>query len=58
MERNAMKHSVHLFLLLVLMGMASCRPAVVDPVAVKEAVSTQLATFPESRLQDLYKSFF
>jgi len=53
-----MKHSVHLFLLLVLMGMASCRPAVVDPVAVKEAVSTQLATFPESRLQDLYKSFF
>jgi hypothetical protein len=53
-----MKRSIHLFLLLLLMGMASCKPAVVDPVAVREAVSTQLGTFPESRLQDLYKSFF
>lgn len=30
----------------------------VDPAAVKAAVSTQLETYPQSRLQDLYKSFF
>ena len=30
----------------------------VDSEAVKAAVAAQLETFPESRLQDLYKSFF
>ena len=53
-----MRHSVKLTILFLLVGMASCKPAGIDPVAVKEAVATQLATFPESRLQDLYKSFF
>ena len=53
-----MTRSVHLFLLFVLICITSCGRAVVDPVAVKEAVSTQLENYPESRLQDLYKSFF
>ena len=29
-----------------------------DSAAVKAAISNQLETYPESRLQDLYKSFF
>lgn len=29
-----------------------------DPAAVRSAVASQLDAFPESRLQDLYKSFF
>lgn len=45
-------------LVLCLLSLASCTPAVVDPVAVKSAVATQMEYFPESRLQDLYKSFF
>jgi len=52
-----MNRAAHL-LLFVLLGIVSCKPSVVDPVAVKEAVATQLETFPASRLQDLYKSFF
>ena len=53
-----MKRLLHLFLSFVLIGAASCKSSVADPVAVKEAVAIQLETFPESRLQDLYKSFF
>ena len=44
--------------LLCLFLLSSCKPPVVDTVAVETAVSTQLERFPESRLQDLYKSFF
>lgn len=33
-------------------------PSVVDAEAVRAAISMQLKTCPESRLQDLYKSFF
>lgn len=53
-----MKRLLHLFLSFVLIGAASCKSSVADPVAVKEAVANQLETFPDSRLQDLYKSFF
>ena len=51
-----MKRICVLFLCLLLL--ASCKASVVDTVAVKSAISTQLESFPESRLQDLYKSFF
>lgn len=46
------------FLLLCILCLASCRQGIVDPIAVKATVSAQLDAFPESRLQDLYKSFF
>ena len=52
-----MCRTIKLILLCVLL-FASCKPTVVDTVAVEAAVSTQLERFPESRLQDLYKSFF
>lgn len=52
-----MNRTVKLTLLCLLL-LASCKPSVVDAVAVETAVSTQLEHFPESRLQDLYKSFF
>lgn len=45
-------------LLSCILCLASCKQGMVDPAAVKAAVSTQLETYPESRLQDLYKSFF
>jgi len=38
--------------------LASCGQSVIDSEAVKASVSRQLETCPESRLQDLYKSFF
>ena len=37
---------------------ASCNPSIVDSVAVRSAVAAQMESYPESRLQDLYKSFF
>ena len=49
------------FLLLILiipLCLSACRQRIVDSEAVKTAVATQLESFPESRLQDLYKSFF
>ena len=49
---------VKLIVLFFLLLFASCKQPVVDPVAVETAVSTQLELYPESRLQDLYKSFF
>ena len=52
-----MSHTVKLTLLCFFL-LASCKPPVVDTIAVETAVSTQLEHFPESRLQDLYKSFF
>ena len=52
-----MSRTVKLILLCLLL-LASCKPPVVDAGAVETAVSTQLERFPESRLQDLYKSFF
>lgn len=45
-------------LLSCILCFASCKQGIVDSAAVKAAVSTQLETYPESRLQDLYKSFF
>ena len=53
-----MIRTVKLSLLCFLLLLASCKQQVVDPVAVETAVSTQLEHFPESRLQDFYKSFF
>lgn len=47
-----------LFLLLLVCSLGACRHQRVDSAAVAESVDTQLAMFPESRLQDLYKSFF
>lgn len=46
------------FLLSCILCLASCKQGFVDPAAVRAAVSAQLEVFPESRLQDLYKSFF
>lgn len=45
-------------LLSCILCLASCKQGMVDSAAVKAAISTQLETYPESRLQDLYKSFF
>lgn len=53
-----MSRTVKLTLLCLLILLTSCKPAFVDSFAVETAVSTQLKHFPESRLQDLYKSFF
>ena len=49
---------VKLIVLFFLLLFASCKQPVVNPVAVETAVSVQLELYPESRLQDLYKSFF
>ena len=45
-------------ILFIPLCLTACRQWIVDPEDVKAAVSTQLKSFPESRLQDLYKSFF
>ena len=52
-----MKRFLPLILVLLLCASA-CDRKIVDVEAVKAAVATQLESFPESRLQDLYKSFF
>lgn len=52
-----MKKFLPLILIIPLL-FSSCCKRIVDSEAVKAAVSTQLEFFPESRLQDLYKSFF
>ena len=44
--------------LIIPLCLSACRQRIVDSEAVKTAVATQLESFPESRLQDLYKSFF
>ena len=48
----------YLFLLILPLCLASCRQSLVDSAAVKTTISNQLKTYPESRLLDLYKSFF
>ena len=48
----------YLFLLILPLCLASCQQSSVDSAAVKVAIANQLASYPESRLQDLYKSFF
>ena len=53
-----MSRTAKSFLLCFFLFLSSCSSQVVDSVAVETAVSTQLERFPESRLQDLYKSFF
>ena len=60
MARSKKTHRMkrNIILVMCLLLLASCNPTVVDPVAVKTAVKTQLVSFPESRMQDLYKSFF
>lgn len=45
-------------ILVLLLCTGACDRKIVDAEAVKAAVATQLESFPESRLQDLYKSFF
>ena len=45
-------------LLVITLVLSSCGQRIVDPKAVRKAVSVQMESFPESRLQDLYKSFF
>ena len=39
-------------------ALVSCQRTIVDKEAVREALEQQMTTFPESRLQDIYKSFF
>ncbi|MGN0201796.1 MAG: hypothetical protein ACI399_02690 [Candidatus Cryptobacteroides sp.] len=48
----------YLLPLVIALCLASCRQSVSDCAAIRRAVSNQLETHPESRLQDLYKSFF
>ena len=45
-------------ILFIPLCLSACHQRIVDSEAVKTAVATQLESFPESRLQDLYKSFF
>lgn len=47
-----------LIILCLAIAVVSCQRTKVDKEAVREAVEMQMTTFPESRLQDLYKSFF
>ena len=54
----AMKRSIILSFLILACWLVSCKQGIVDRDAVRAAVSAQLEMFPESRLQDLYKSFF
>ena len=52
-----MKRFLQVFLIVALC-LSACGRRVVDSEAVKAAVAAQMESFPESRLQDLYKSFF
>ena len=45
-------------IIIALFGIRSCSQGIVNPEAVRAAVSAQMESYPESRLQDLYKSFF
>ena len=45
-------------ILIIFLCATACDRKIVDAEAVKAAVATQMESFPESRLQDLYKSFF
>ena len=45
-------------ILMIPLCLSACQQRIVDSKAVKTAVATQLEAFPESRLHDLYKSFF
>ena len=45
-------------ILVLLLCTGACDRKIVDAEAVKAAVAKQMESFPESRLQDLYKSFF
>ena len=47
-----------LLIVLTILALTGCKRALVDHDAVRAAVSTQMKSYPESRLQDLYKSFF
>lgn len=47
-----------LLLLWVMLFAVSCSPSVVNEAAVRQSVRRQMGDYPESRLQDLYKSFF
>ena len=53
-------HMKRLFPLILILAfcLSACQQRIVDSKAVKTAVATQMEAFPESRLQDLYKSFF
>jgi len=49
----------HIYLsLIILLTLVSCQQSGYDTVAIKKAVQEQMETWPSSRLQDLYKSFF
>ena len=45
-------------IIIALLSISSCSQGIVNPEAVRAAVSSQMESYPESRLQDLYKSFF
>lgn len=45
-------------IIIALFGLSSCSQKIVNHEAVRAAVSAQMESYPESRLQDLYKSFF
>lgn len=45
-------------ILILILGLTSCTQRIVDSEAVRVAVAAQMESYPESRLQDLYKSFF
>lgn len=47
-----------LLIVLTILALTGCKRALVDHDAVRAAVSTQMKSYPESRLPDLYKSFF
>ena len=47
-----------LLIVLTILALTGCKRALVDHDTVRAAVSTQMKSYPESRLQDLYKSFF
>ena len=47
-----------LLIVLTILALTGCTRALVDHDAVRAAVSTQMKSYPESRLPDLYKSFF
>ena len=45
-------------IIIALLSISSCSQGIVNSEAVRAAVSAQMESYPQSRLQDLYKSFF
>lgn len=47
-----------ILVVIIIFCFCSCNQSMVDSVAVNSAVASQMESYPESRLQDLYKFFF